>query len=95
MRPQDIVILLKIVAVGEKDWWMKDMGGDLYIINGEVSESLNRSKFAGLIGSEKRCLKLPFYNSPFMAFVTLRRVKFIKPKLLLIYIEATSWYILI
>ena len=54
MRPHDIVILLKIIAKGDKDWLMKDIANELYISNSEVSESLNRSVLAGLIASDKK-----------------------------------------
>ncbi len=54
MRPQDIVILLKIATYGESDWYMKDVANDLYISPSEVTESLNRSVLAGLISSSKK-----------------------------------------
>lgn len=56
MRPQDIVILLKISAKGSKYWQMKDLSIELGISSSEVSESLNRSMFAGLIASDKKTL---------------------------------------
>lgn len=54
MRPHDIVILLKIVAKGKQEWFMKDIANELFISNSEVSESLNRSALAGLIASDKK-----------------------------------------
>ena len=54
MRPQDIVILLKIATYGDNDWYMKDIAGDLFISPSEVSESLSRSVLAGLISNNKR-----------------------------------------
>jgi len=54
MRPQDIVILLKIIALGDKPWQLKDLARDLFISPSEVSESLNRSHFAGLIDYNKK-----------------------------------------
>ncbi|WP_274475398.1 hypothetical protein [Mangrovimonas aestuarii] len=54
MRPHDIVILLKIVSKGDENWLMKDIANELFISNSEVSESLNRSVMAGLIGSDKK-----------------------------------------
>ena len=54
MRPQDIVILLKIIAKGQKSWFMKDLANELFISQSEVSESLNRSVLAGLIASNKK-----------------------------------------
>ncbi len=56
MRPQDIVILLKIAAKGTQPWLMKDLSAELGISASEVSESLNRSAIAGLISKDKRRL---------------------------------------
>lgn len=56
MRPQDIVILLKIAAKSAKDWYMKDLSVELGISASEVSESLNRSALAGLISQDKNQL---------------------------------------
>lgn len=53
MRPHDIVILLKIVACGDNDWYMKDIANELFISQSEVSESLSRSVFAGLVSNSK------------------------------------------
>jgi hypothetical protein len=53
MRPQDIVILLKIIANGTVAWQNKDLASELYISPSEISESLNRSLIAGLINAEK------------------------------------------
>ena len=54
MRPQDIIILLKIVAVGGDNWQNKDLASQLYISPSEVTESLNRSALAGLLDSADR-----------------------------------------
>lgn len=54
MRPHDVVILLKIVAIDKDDWLMKDIASQLFISNSEVSESLNRSSVAGLISGNKK-----------------------------------------
>lgn len=54
MRPQDIVILCKIVAKGDESWYMKDLSQELDISASEVSESLNRSAMAGLVTSDKK-----------------------------------------
>lgn len=56
MRPQDVVILLKIASAKTEPWLGKDIATDLYISNSEVSESLNRSKMAGLLDSSKKKL---------------------------------------
>ena len=54
MRPQDILILLKIVALEEKEWKQLDLANYLKISPSEVAESLVRSKFAMLIDAQKK-----------------------------------------
>lgn len=56
MRPQDVVILLKIAAKAGQDWYMKDLSAELGISASEVSESLNRSAQAGLTSPNKKKL---------------------------------------
>lgn len=57
MRPQDIVLLLKIAALGkDRDWYKKDLAAQLNISNSEVSESLNRSLIGGLIEEDKKTI---------------------------------------
>ena len=57
MRPQDIVVLLKIFSLGEEDWLNKDLSNSLFISQSEISESLNRSLYAGLIGIDKKTIQ--------------------------------------
>lgn len=54
MRQHDIVILLKIISFDSKAWQLKDLASTLFISASEVSESLNRSKIAGLIDFNKQ-----------------------------------------
>lgn len=56
MRPLDIVILLKISMYKEENWLAKNLSNNLKISAGEISESLNRSVIAGLLGADKRTL---------------------------------------
>ena len=56
MRSQDIVVLLKIAALHGAEWFMKDVAYDLGISQSEVSESLNRSRIAGLLSNDKKQL---------------------------------------
>lgn len=56
MRPQDIVVLLKIASKEKVQWLVKDIAADLGISQSEVSESLHRSAQAGLISKNKRML---------------------------------------
>jgi hypothetical protein len=54
MRPQDIVVLAKIVALGSAAWKGKELAQELRISPSEVSESLRRSQEARLLDSKKR-----------------------------------------
>jgi hypothetical protein len=54
MRPQDIAILLKIVALNGQHWQLSGLSNALRISVSEISESLNRSQFAGLIDHNKK-----------------------------------------
>jgi predicted transcriptional regulator len=54
MRPLDIVVLLKIIALEQTDWLKKDLAEWLQISASEVSESLNRSEIAGLVDGTHR-----------------------------------------
>ncbi len=54
MRPQDIAILLKIVALKDELWQMSGLSHSLFISLSEISESLNRSRIAGLIDYNKK-----------------------------------------
>lgn len=56
MRPHDIVVLLKIATKGDSLWYMKDIAYELGISQSEVSESLNRSVYGGLIAGDKKIL---------------------------------------
>lgn len=54
IRSHDVVILLKIVTTRQAVWYAKDIAAGLTISNAEVSESLHRSCYAGLIDNNKR-----------------------------------------
>ena len=54
MRPQDVVILLKILTLQQADWQYRDLSSSLYISISEVSESLNRSHLAGLVDERRK-----------------------------------------
>ena len=61
LKPQDIVILLKVIALGEKPWFPHTIAQDLGMSQSEVSQSLNRSKYAGLIdNARKKVNKIAF-----------------------------------
>jgi DNA-binding transcriptional ArsR family regulator len=61
LKPQDIVILLKIIALGEKNWFHHTLAKEIGMSQSEVSQSLNRSRYAGLIDEgRKKVNKLAF-----------------------------------
>lgn len=62
MRPQDIVVLLKIIAEGDAPWQNKDIANSLFMSQSEITESLNRSQFAGLLDPSRKTV---FINSLF------------------------------
>lgn len=54
MRPQDVAILLKIVLMDSQNWQLVGLANLLKISISEISESLNRSRLAGLIDYNKK-----------------------------------------
>ena len=54
LKPQDIVILLKIVALENQSWFHHTIAQELGISQSEVSQSLNRSRYAGLIDEARK-----------------------------------------
>jgi predicted transcriptional regulator len=58
MRPHDIPILLKIISLGNNPWMNKDLATSLQISASEISDSISRSEYAGLIGSDRRTVQL-------------------------------------
>ena len=54
MRPQDVAILLKIIAMGNQHWQLSGLSNSLFISISEISESLNRSRIASLIDYDKK-----------------------------------------
>lgn len=54
MKPQDILILLKIVSLRDESWNQTLLAESLYMSQSEISQSLARSKSSGLLdGSGK------------------------------------------
>lgn len=65
MRPQDVVVLLKLSTLKSEKWRVQDMASGLQISASEVSESLQRSKQARLVSDNKRTI----YTSSFLEFL--------------------------
>jgi hypothetical protein len=57
MRPQDIVILLKIISLKSSAWYNKELAAQLNISNSEVSESLHRSVIGELLQEDKKTVR--------------------------------------
>jgi DNA-binding Lrp family transcriptional regulator len=53
MRPQDIVIILKMISLGEKRCSLVEMADFLNISTGEISKAMERNAVAGLVSSDK------------------------------------------
>lgn len=63
MKPQDVVILLKIIAGGTDDWQQKPMSEALHMSQSEVSQSTYRLKYSGLLdASGKKVMRLAFMD---------------------------------
>jgi hypothetical protein len=54
LKPQDVVILLKIIALGNDNWFHHTLALDLGMSQSEVTQSLNRSKYAGLLDTARK-----------------------------------------
>lgn len=49
MRPQDVVLLLKIIALKDNPWSQTILADQLFMSQSEISQSISRSKYAGLL----------------------------------------------
>jgi len=54
MRPQDVLILLKLITLGDQPWRYADVAKALRISQSEVAEGLHRSQQARLVDPSKR-----------------------------------------
>lgn len=62
LKPQDIVILLKIIAMGKENWFHHTLAQELGMSQSEVTQSLNRSKYAGLIDNARKKVNRIAFN---------------------------------
>ena len=53
IRPQDVVVLLKMITLHNKDWTFAEIANDLQISEAEVSYAMDRNKTAGLVSADK------------------------------------------
>ncbi len=56
LRPQDVVLLLKLVAHPSQAWLGKDLARVLYLSASEVSEALARCRFSRLLAADPHTL---------------------------------------
>ena len=49
MKPQDVVILLKIIAINNDDWKQMSLAESLIMSQSEISQSMVRMQYAGLL----------------------------------------------
>jgi hypothetical protein len=75
MRPQDIVVLLKIVSLKNEPWRTTDLANQLFISQSEVSQALFRNLRAGLVDDSKRKV----LKESFLEFL-IHGIKFIFPQ---------------
>jgi hypothetical protein len=54
LRPQDLLVLLKIITLKGAHWRTTDLAASLYMSQSEVSAALFRTWFAGLLNDSKR-----------------------------------------
>ena len=54
MKPQDLVILLKIIILQNKEWKVIELASALFLSQSEVSKALERLVFSGLLDESKR-----------------------------------------
>lgn len=61
MKPQDVVVLLKIIALNSENWQQLQLAEALKMSQSEISQSVARSKYAGLLGGNgKKVMKQAF-----------------------------------
>jgi hypothetical protein len=53
MRPQDIVILLKMITMGDQKWSIAEMSDVLLLSMGEISKAMKRNITAGLVSADR------------------------------------------
>lgn len=54
LKPQDVAILLKIIALGAEPWFHHTLAQALGMSQSEVTQSLNRSKYSGLLDDARK-----------------------------------------
>ena len=72
MRPQDVVVLIKVLLEEDVNWTQVSLARSLFMSQSEISESLSRSRYARLLHDKgRKVAKQPFmdlleYGIPFI-----------------------------
>jgi hypothetical protein len=63
MKPQDIVVLFKMISLKDKPWSQLTLADELFMSQSEVSQSIARSKYARLLLHDgKKVMRQSFYE---------------------------------
>ncbi|WP_245760404.1 hypothetical protein [Salegentibacter flavus] len=63
MKPQDILLLLKLISINDNSWKQQIVAEALGMSQSEVSESVARSKYSGLLDPKgKKVMKMAFMD---------------------------------
>jgi len=54
MKPQDLVVLTKLIAINDSDYTQMSLSQMLYMSQSEISSSISRSTYAGLLMNKGR-----------------------------------------
>ncbi len=54
LKPQDVVVLLKLVVLNDKDWSYRSLAEDLFMSIGEVHNALDRATRAKLFDADQK-----------------------------------------
>jgi hypothetical protein len=65
MRPQDVVVLIKVLLEEDANWTQVSLARSLFISQSEISESLSRSRYARLLHDKGRKVA----RQPFMSLL--------------------------
>ena len=49
MKPQDVVVLLKIIATNNQDWLQVTLAQSLKMSQSEISQAVARARYSGLM----------------------------------------------
>jgi hypothetical protein len=61
MKPQDILILLKLIVIGQRDWIYEELASELFMSKSEIHAGIKRAQAARLINfsAQKTPLRRP------------------------------------